>query len=547
LQLADKGGENPSEAPDAPRPATDFDGRWPDVLAACISASRDGVVILDSDHRVVYANEAFCELVGYSCDRLLGQEYLAFVPEQRRQTVLAHWAGVRGGRSEPVRGALNTAAGSEVETEVSGTMLDLLGKQFFVFTLRDVTKQQRPARRAAALAQAAASVAASDSIDVVLNGISESALAGTRALAAWVRLYDRNHRAAGVGAAGVPDRLLEHLRSADSAVLRSTYQQALQGRRVVVYADWRRQLERALGMACSDSLPWQPAVIARLVYGGSPVGLLTAVYREGEMPYAAEARFLAALADQAATAAANARLRGATRESVALEERQRLAHELHDSVSQSLYAIQLGAGMARQRLDENPGAAAQPIDYVMRLAQASQAEMRAVLFDLRPEALESDGLVAGINRQIEAVRVRRGIVVQTIATEEPELHIEAKEALYRVAREALWNTVKHARARRVDVRLEVRQDSVSLEISDDGIGFDPKRSYPGHLGLHSMQERATRVGGSLEILSIHHHGTRVVVSVPMAAQSSNRTEGARPATWLSPGAEVEYREAIPVA
>ena len=507
-----------------PRPTRDAEGLGLDVLAAWVSASPDGVVVLDSDLRVVYASPAYCALSGYPVDRLLGQDPLTFVPERYRQTALTHWADVRDGRSEALLGIVFRADGSELDAEVKGTVLDLQGQRLFVFAVRDVTERQRQARQAAALAQAAASVATSDSIDAVLEAISECALAGTRALAAWVKLDGDDHVARWVGAAGVPDEFREHLRSdASSAAACSRLTQALAAQRVVVYADWRQQFERTLGGACPLNLPWQPAAIVRLLHRGEAVGLLTAIYREGEMPYEAETTFLAALADQAATAAANARLLAAAREKVALEERQRLARELHDSVSQSLYAIQLGAKMARERLDQDPAGIAQPIDYVMRLAEASQAEMRALIFELRPEALETEGLVAALNRQIEAVRARQGISVKLIASAEPELPIEVKQVLHRVGQEALWNTVKHARARRVDVRLEADEDSVVLEIADDGVGFDPNGDFPGHLGLRSMHERAIGVGGSLEVVSARGRGTRIVVRVP-APQSPPRRD-----------------------
>ena len=240
------------------------------------------------------------------------------------------------------------------------------------------------------------------------------------------------------------------------------------------------------------------------------------------MPYATETTFLAALADQAATAAANARLVAAAREKGTLEERQRLARELHESVSQSLFGIQLRAQIARERLDQGSAGIAQPLDDVLRMAEANQAEMRALIFELRPESLETEGLVAALNRQIEAVRARHGFAAPTVASAEPELPIEVKQALYRIAQEALWNTVKHARARRVDVRLQPDGDSVVLEIADDGVGFDPDGSFPGHLGLRSMRERATEVGGSLEVFSTHGRGTRVVVRVPSTRQSPPR-------------------------
>ncbi len=520
----DGGSGATTDVPDTLRPARDPEGPGVDVLAALVNASPDGVIVINSDHRIVYANPAFSELFGYGPDRLLGEDLLTLIPERERQTVQTHWTDVRAGRSEPLLGVVYRADGSEVEAEVSGTVLDLQGRQFFVYAVRDATEQQRPARQAAALAQAAASVAASDSIDAVLEAISECALAGTRALAAWVKLDDEDHGTPWIGAAGVPDAFREHLRSATAAAS-SACLQALPARRVVVYADWRQQMERALGAACPLNLSWQPAAIARLVHRGAPVGLLTAIYREGEMPYAAETSFLAALADQAAMVAANARLLAAAREKVTQAERHRLARELHDSISQSLYAIQLGARMARDRLDQDPAAAGQPMDYVMRLAEASQAEMRALIFELRPESLETEGLVAALNRRIEAVRARHGIAAQLTATAEPELPIEVKQALHGIAREALWNTVKHARARRLEVRLEAHEDSVVLEIADDGVGFDAGGSFPGHLGLRSMHERATGVGGSLELVSVRGSGTRVVVRVP-APHSPPRKERA---------------------
>ena len=504
----------------APTPARDPEGLGLDVLAASISGSPDGVLILDSNDRIVYASPAFCAQFGYPVDRLLGQDALTFVPQRNRQTVLKHWADVRGGRSEPLLGVASRADGSELEHEVRGTVLHLEGRRLLALIFRDVTERQRQTRQAAALAQAAASLAGSDSIDAILEAISECALAGTRALAAWVELDDEDNVGSWVGAAGVPDGFREHLRSEPSAACAHFIDQETMAAPVVVYADWRQQLERALGTTCPLNLPWQPAAIARLLYRGVAVGRLTAIYREGEMPYAAETSFLAALADQAAMAGVHARLLSAARDKVAQEERQRLARELHDSVSQSLYGIRVGAQMARERLDQDPAGIAQPIDYVLRLAEASQAEMRALIFELRPEALEMEGLVAALKRQVDVLCTKQGMSAQLTAHAEPELAVEVKQALYRIAQEALWNAVKHARPRHVDVRLEVHEDSVDLEIADDGVGFDPNGSFPGHLGLRSMDERANGAGGSLEVVSARGRGTRVVVRVPATLQSS---------------------------
>jgi PAS domain S-box-containing protein len=497
-----------------------------DFLAAVVRSTPDGIVVLDSDCRIVYANPSACEGLGYPLDRLLGQDRLALLPEHERQTYRAFLDRARCGNSEASTVTVYRPDSFVLELEVKASVLALQGPRFFVVAEREVTERRRRAEQAAGLAQAAAGLAATDSIDALLEAISECALAGTRALAAWVTLDDEDNIAAWIGAAGVPDGFRDCLRSAvTAAATGSVYQQALT-RRVVVYADARQMTERNLSMAdltdALKSLPWQAAAFAPLRHRGAFVGVLTAIYREGEMPYVAETSFLRVLAAQAATAAVNARLMAAARGKVMLEERQRLARELHDSVSQSLYAIQLGATMARERLDKDPAGVAQPIDYVRRFAEASQAEMRALIFELRPEAIETEGLVAALNRQIEAIRARHGSAVQTIASAEPELPLEVKQALLRIAREALWNMVKHARARRVDVRLEADGDSVALEIADDGVGFDPNGGFPGHLGLRSMHERAIGVGGSLQIVSARGRGTRVVVRVPSAAPSPLR-------------------------
>jgi PAS domain S-box-containing protein len=496
-----------------------------------VRASADGIIVLDTDHRVVYANPAACKLHGYPLDRLLDRDFLTFVPEQDRQTALALFANAQDGKSTAMAGVACRPDGSQLYIEATATVLDLRSKRFIVVASRDLTERHRQTRQAAALAQAAASLAVSDSIEATLDAIAECALSSTRALAAWVVLDREYHDAAWAGTAGMPDEFREFLRRrppASARAARSTIMEMLAAERVVVSADWRQRMERdersaSLAGALS-SLSWQASAFAPLVYRGACVGVLSTVYRKGDMPHEAETAFLATLADQATMAAVQARLVASAREKVLLEERKRLARELHDSISQSLYGIQLGAKTARDRLERDPASVAQPIDHVMRLAVAGEAEMRALIFGLRSESLEIEGLVANLARQLEALRARHGFAGETAMRDEPEAPVEVKHALYRIAQEALGNTVKHAHARRVDVRLEARRHAVVLEIADDGAGFDPAGLFPGHLGLRSMQERALAVGGSLEVTSSHGHGTRIQVKVPLAPPSTPRGE-----------------------
>jgi PAS domain S-box-containing protein len=222
-----------------------------------------------------------------------------------------------------------------------------------------------------------------------------------------------------------------------------------------------------------------------------------------------EERVLIALAQRAALALENARLYEQAEGKAALEERQKLARELHDSVSQALYGIALGARTARTLLDRDPSKVTEPLEYVLGLSEAGLAEMRALIFELRPESLAEEGLVAALEKLSASVKARHSLQVELIAQDEPELRLRDKEALFRVAQEALHNITKHAHARRVDVRLISADGHVVLEIADDGVGFDTRQTFPGHLGLKSMPERVQRAGGTFELESTPGEGTRV--------------------------------------
>jgi signal transduction histidine kinase len=201
-------------------------------------------------------------------------------------------------------------------------------------------------------------------------------------------------------------------------------------------------------------------------------------------------------------------------ELAALQERQRLARELHDSVSQTLYAIGLGTSTVQNALENDPEQANASLEYVNTLVEAGLAEMRALIFELRPEFLEAEGLVAGLLKQVDVLRARHRLTVETSFDEEPALSLDKKYALYRVGQEALHNIVRHARASTVSIRLTEREDEVTLEIEDDGRGFDPSAAFPGHLGLRSMRERIAKVGGTLALESTISKGTSIRVRVP---------------------------------
>jgi signal transduction histidine kinase len=202
-------------------------------------------------------------------------------------------------------------------------------------------------------------------------------------------------------------------------------------------------------------------------------------------------------------------------ELAALQERQHLARELHDSISQVLYSMSLGAHTIRESLESSePEQAMASTEYVISLAEAGLVEMRALIFELRPQSLESEGLVAAITRHVAVLRVRYKLTVEANLGDEPDLSLEVKQALYRIAQEALHNIVKHARASTVVLQLTRQEHQIILEVRDNGRGFDPAGPFPGHLGLRSMQERVAKIAGSFAIESVPEQGTCIRVRVP---------------------------------
>jgi len=244
------------------------------------------------------------------------------------------------------------------------------------------------------------------------------------------------------------------------------------------------------------------------------IGMLVLTSSEAQAFTQHHATLALAIANQAAVAIENARLYAKALELAAVEERQRLARELHDSVSQALYGISLGAHTARLQLDQDPKELANSLDYVLELSEAALIEMRALIFELRPESLETEGLVVALTKQAAALHARQNIVVNTDLCTEPDLALKVKQDLYRVAQEAMHNTVKHAHANKIELRLHQTSGVVIMEVWDNGKGFDTSTSFPGHLGLHSMYERVRSHGGELQIESVPVQGTCILAKVP---------------------------------
>jgi signal transduction histidine kinase len=222
------------------------------------------------------------------------------------------------------------------------------------------------------------------------------------------------------------------------------------------------------------------------------------------------------LAAHAAIAITNTRLNERSRELSILSERNRLALELHDAVSQKLFSLVLSAEAAATLLDKDPGSAGTQVARLGVLAREALAELRSLILGLRPPELERDGLAGALRKEIEMLERIHGVKVELSANGGGAGSPERDLGVLRIAHEAINNALRHADASRITVRLRDDDGRLTLEVADDGSGFDPGRPElrSKHLGLTSMEERARELGGRLEIRSAVGSGTTVSLEVP---------------------------------
>ncbi|MEA2574115.1 MAG: hypothetical protein QOH93_1413 [Chloroflexia bacterium] len=246
------------------------------------------------------------------------------------------------------------------------------------------------------------------------------------------------------------------------------------------------------------------------------LGTMTVFFAEPRHFSSQELQLFSSFAKILALAVYNTQLLAQSNKLATVEERARLARELHDSVTQSLFSLNLTLRAARRVLATDGEQALSLMDNVQELAQGSLAEMRALIFELRPQALQNEGLASALQKHADAVKARNGLIVHLDLVGDRRLPIEHEEALYQIAREALHNVVKHAQATEAWVSLDTGSDHVTLSIRDNGRGFETTKLVAGggsHIGTSTMRERAQAIGGKISIESKPGEGTEVLVAV----------------------------------
>ena len=500
-------------APASPGAATAAVG--PEVMAAALEACADGVVLLDEQGRCLFVNPAACDLLGAASADLMGRPG-PFVDSDdapsgtaRRRRVV-RWRAPDSLRDRELEYQRRAVAGVD-------------GRRLAVVTFRDVTDIRLQQRRFTAFATAAANVAYAGSLRGTLDTICAQLVETAGLAGAQIFLVDASGNRMRVHGAAPVDRWppdfalrLEEARQRGAELssfeaLRTGRPVATRRRKAQMLADPRwAPLHDQL-----DSFAWEDFAAVPLVARDRVLGALNAYYGPGYAPDDDEIAFLTAMADQAAVAVENARLVAEVRGEAALDERHRLARELHDSACQRLFSMTLHIRAAE--LTSPPGSTDALLPTLDQLAHEALDDMRALIFELHPTLLDTHGLVSAVREQAARVTARGGPSV-TVDGPADRLHLAADAELdvYRLVQEALHNCVKHAAAGHVRVHVGPAADNPTtllVEIADDGRGFDPTATGPG-LGLVSMRERAERLGGQLSVTTQRGGGTSVRLVVP---------------------------------
>lgn len=203
-----------------------------------------------------------------------------------------------------------------------------------------------------------------------------------------------------------------------------------------------------------------------------------------------------------------------------IEERNRLARDLHDTVKQQTYAARMQLSAAKNLLASDPQSAAEHLEAALQLNRETQQELKLIIAELRPAALEGKGLAQALTESATRWQEHTGIKVETAISGDRSLSLDVEQALYRISQEALSNIARHAEADTAQITLSIAPDKVILSIADNGRGFEAAAVTPNSLGLTGMKQRLAEVGGTLMVNTTLGSGTTVIAEVQLSAKET---------------------------
>jgi PAS domain S-box-containing protein len=479
------------------------------------------------DGTLTFVNEAYCRYFDKRREELIGYSFMPFIPEEDRGFV---WEGIASLSSEnPVATHEHRVVRPDGEIGwQQWTNRAIFDKEDCVAEFqavgRDITDRVRAEqallernRELTLLNRAGQALSSTLDLDRVLVTVLEEVccLLGVTACSVWLTDPDTG------------ELVCRQVTEPSSEVVRGWRLApgegiagwvACRGKSLIV-PDAQADERHFKGVDQKTGLETRSLLTIPLRVRRDVIGVIQVIDAEIDRFSSTDLRLVEALASAAAIAIENARLYAWNRRLAVEQERHRLARELHDTVTQSLYSI----GMAAQTLLKLLGQAQthssivrDPVEHILRLSRSALTEMREQLYDLHPTALADKGLVEALAQHCDLLREQYALTIELTADSEPAVSTGRREGLYYIAREALWNVVKHAGATHVDISLTTESDHVELSIVDDGNGFDPTiYAREKTVGLRNMEERARLLGGIFDLKSRPGRGTWVSVRIPI--------------------------------
>jgi two-component system nitrate/nitrite sensor histidine kinase NarX len=530
-------------------------------------AATDGLIITDSETGLVLeANPAACALHGYTREEFIGLLPAAFIHPDSQHIFRNYVRAFRSGAVVDTRVRHVRRDGSTFHAEWRGTEFTYQGRPCLLAVVRDVSRhlqadqrlhQRVKSRTREQSALLAISHALASTLELQpdlileqLQGIIEYTRAGLFELTDSTLTALAVRVSPGLSTGRGPQQLELAAPFQVHVEGPETLAALFNGHRPIRIADVRsadpaaeflRSLlnrDAAVLLEGVRAWMWVPMAVKGRIIGGLGVAHTRRNYFTAH-----HAALALSMADQVAITMVNAELNEHARALAALQERQRLAQNLHDAVNQSLFSAGLIAEVLPRLWDRDPVEARQSLEDLRRLTRGAQAEMRELLAELRPSVLADSSLSDLLRQLANAFTGRTNVPASVTTAAEHVLSADIQVALYRICQEALNNVAKHAAASRVEIDLyldtgaaqvssslapagapqEIVVSSVELRIRDDGHGFDPAQpATSGHFGLGMMRERAEAVGARLTVTSLPGHGTEITVRWQKAPEQEAR-------------------------
>lgn len=508
-----------------------------DVLEQLIESAPIAVVTVGADGIIQYVNRQLEEMFGYARHELIGQPVEVLMPERFHAVHREHRAGyAQAPKTRNMGSAMDLVGrrkdGSEIPIEAGLSYIHMDGELLVMGSITDISRrkqaeeilEQRVAERTQEIerrrhvAEGLRYILATLNSDKSLHATLEYTVAQACRLldADACALYQFQDETGAIGIRAVNNLSPEFFRRAEFSIGETEDGKTVLHQSLLTISDIAAQVPRTVEGQAKQALlleyGYNALLAVRLMIKDRLFGGITLYYTRPREFSAEDAQLAVNVSDHAALAIENARLRERAQQAAVVAERGRIARDLHDSVTQTLFSAKLIAEVMPTLQQQNPEEAVRRAEELRQLTRGALAEMRTLLLELRPATLAQVAIDELFRQLVDAASARARIPIDLHIVGDETLPTEVKTVFFNIAQEALNNIVKHARATQAAVHLSLQPDHIALTVLDDGVGFEPFAVTPEHLGLTIMHERVSEIGAALVIDSQPDEGTQISVT-----------------------------------